>query len=247
MKTCLTLAGIFGLIFSSNYIHGQDEPVSMCDFVNISVSSADTGYANLYHPGFFLFGATQNIGGYDNECFWTVSSMGGDILHEAVTIGDWASQSFMIFEHEVALDDSMLVELVLTSPLEEFDCCMMDTLVWVENNTIPQFPWGNWDFVNLNVGADCMTATGVDDFKTYAAPSFFPQPASDRFWIDDLANIAKLDLYNLSGKRVAEFSVESRNQSFEIQGLPNGIYFVKMLDGRSHVVGVQRLIKSALD
>ena len=57
---------------------------AQCEFVGVSVSASDTGLVQLYHPGFFFFGATPNVGGYDNVWYWTIYDMEGKRLDKKV-------------------------------------------------------------------------------------------------------------------------------------------------------------------
>ena len=154
---------------------------AQCDFVGVSVSASDTALISLYHPGFFFFGATDNLGGYDNVCYWTIYDMDGAILHEAETSGDWGDQSFFLFEPGVPVTDSMRVEIVLTSPLEDYDCCVSDTLLWSETESpIGDNVWGDWSVETdgYTVGVECGGATAVVESEPTAAFSAYPNPSS---------------------------------------------------------------------
>jgi hypothetical protein len=59
------------------------------------------------------------------------------------------------FEHDVPLSDSMHVELILTNPNAASPCCISDTLVWRENEIIPNVFIGSWTFIGNHPGADC--------------------------------------------------------------------------------------------
>lgn len=219
--------------------------LAQCNFVSLNVSYSDSSQVNLYHPGFFLFGMTPDVGGFDNVCYWTVSTMSGDIIHEDVTAGDWESQSFMLFEHEETVNDSMLVELNLTNPLEDFDCCMTDTLVWMEDELFGAF--GSWQVLSLglNVGEDCEVTTSVDETPLRSPITIYPQPATSHFWVNDISNAARVVLYDLRGSLVAEFSVAGEQALFDIKFLPEGVYLVQIMDKNSRTIGVQRLIKQS--
>ena len=201
-----------------------------CEFVGISVSSSDSGYVQLYHPAFFLFGADENTGGFDNLCHWTVTTMDGDIVQDTITTGWWETQSFMLFDHTVSVTDSMQVSLTLTSPVEAQACCCMDTLVWAESEVVGS-SFGNWAVLNpFNAGVHCdvtsvaLTATGP------TRPSLFPQPATTHFTIASTAEIAEIWVYNLLGERVSVYSVHRRQQQFSVGHLPAGHYVVLTID-----------------
>lgn len=211
---------------------------AQCEFLNLTVSASDSGYVQLYHPGYFMFGATENVGGFENQCFWTVRTMAGDILHEATTTGEWAEQSFLFFDHNLAVTDSMVAELVLSNPMEPMDCCMADTLVWVED---PIFEFGNWSVNSLNTGVLCQTSTDLPPHLD-ASIRLFPQPTRGTFQLQAPASVQTLVLFNSSGRQVASFDATG-SRTFDISPFPDGLYLVQMLNGRQVPMAVQRLIK----
>lgn len=201
---------------------------AQCDAVNIDVSSSDSAYVQLYHAGFFLFGADENTGGFDNVCSWTVTTIAGDVIHEAETTGAWADQSFMLFDHELTVADSMLVELRLSSPLEEQDCCMVDTLVWAETEVMPGVVFGNWEVLGQHVGQPCQ-ANSISNFPTSASLQIWPQPASQFFSIDVPPTIRTLLIFDLTGKLLATHGTQSGQRSFDISNLPPGTFLVALV------------------
>ncbi|MGA1374497.1 MAG: T9SS type A sorting domain-containing protein, partial [Flavobacteriales bacterium] len=222
----------------------QEEPISMCDAVAISVNVGDTTTISLYHPGYFLFGATSNTGGYQNVCQWTVTSMDGTVVHEDVTTGIWEEQSFTLFETTVGIEDSMIVELILSSPLEEFDCCMVDTLVWTEVETIPGFFYGTWDNLNgENTGVDCGGASGVAASPSSVAAVMYPNPASDVVWLDHDGSVAAVRVVDAAGRCVLEEDITSTHNPLMIAQLPEGVYSVMLFDRAGQSRGMHRFVK----
>jgi hypothetical protein len=104
-----TLLFALPFFFLSSGTHAQENPISMCEGVSITVNVGDTTLISLYHAGYFLFRATSNTGGHQNVCQWTVTSMDGTLIHEDVTTGIWEEQSFTLFETTVGIEDSMIV------------------------------------------------------------------------------------------------------------------------------------------
>jgi hypothetical protein len=200
---------------------------AQCDAVSIQVSSSDSAYVQLYHAGFFLFGADENTGGFDNVCSWTVTTMAGDVIHEAETTGAWADQSFMLFDHELTVADSMQVELRLSSPLEDEDCCIADTLVWVETEVIPGFPFGNWEVLGQHVGQLCQ-ANSISALSSTASLQIWPQPAAQFFSFDVPPTVRTLLIFDLRGKQLATFQASPGERSFDISGLPSGTFIVAL-------------------
>lgn len=200
---------------------------AQCDAVSIQVSSSDSSYVQLYHAGFFLFGATENVGGFETVSSWTVSTMSGDVIHEAETTGAWAVQSFMLFDHELTVADSMRVELRLSSPLEEFDCCMVDTLAWAETELVPGVVFGNWEVLGEHVGQSCQ-AHSISNLRSFASLQIWPQPASQSFSIDVPQGVRTLHICDLTGKQLATFAATPGRRSFDISKLPSGTFVVAL-------------------
>lgn len=220
---------------------------AQCEFVGVSVSASDTGLVQLYHPGFFFFGATPDVGGYDNVCYWTIHDMEGNVLHEAETSGDWETQSFMLFEHDVPVTDSMRVEIVLTSPLEDFDCCVSDTLIWDETQSPSgNSAWGDWstETDGYTEGVECGGTVAVAERPTECPLKLFPQPVEGAFRMEGLRGGETLTILNAVGRKVAVIPVVSPQQSFDITDLPEGPYFVRVAMGSLDRGEVHRLLKA---
>lgn len=219
---------------------------AQCEFVGVSVSASDTGLVQLYHPGFFFFGATPNVGGYDNVCYWTIYDMEGDVLHEAETSGEWETQSFMLFEHDVPVTDSMRVEIVLTSPLEDFDCCVSDTLIWEETQSpLGNSAWGDWstETDGYTEGVECGGGTAVKEGVAGSRLKVYPQPVDGAFRMEGLRGGETVTILNAAGRKVAVIPVVSPQQSFDTPDLPEGLYFVRVATGSLNRGEVHRLLK----
>ena len=220
---------------------------AQCTDVGVSVSASDSGLIQLYHPGFFLFGATPNVGGFDNVCYWTIYDMDDNIVHEAETSGEWSEQSFLLFEHDLAVTDSMRVELVLTSPLEEADCCVSDTLLWEETQSpLGKSVWGDWstETDGYTSGVECSTNSVHSEPET-ASLQLIPQPASEAFHIEGLHGGETITILSATGLEVFAFYVESPRQTFDIGEWPEGVYLVKVMSKASNQVQIRRLLKAA--
>ena len=92
-----------------------------CAFVDIVVSSSDTAYVQLYHPGFFNMPS-----GFANMDAWEVTTFDGDIVHQE-TAGGSFEESFILFDHSVPITDSMVVTLVITNDISGIICTIIDT------------------------------------------------------------------------------------------------------------------------
>jgi len=70
--------------------------------------------------------------------------------------------------------------------------------------------------------------------------SIYPNPVTDYFKINSSAELAKIEIYNLIGKRV---KVLQNNSSglFDVSDLRNGIYLVRVFGKRGKALKVLRL------
>lgn len=235
-KSCQAL--LVGLALASS-IHAQ------CEFVGVSVSASDSGSVNLYHPGFFYFGTTSSSGGYETVCHWTIYDMEGTILHEAETSGDWENQSFMFFEHSVPVTDSMRVEIVLTSPLEDFNCCVSDTLIWEETQSpLGNSAWGDWstETDGYTVGVECATSAIEVEFEVETI-QLYPQPAGAFVRINGLNGQESVRLFDALGREWPISPALNPGGRLDVQHLPSGLYFLSMLSKEGAAV-TKRLIKA---
>jgi hypothetical protein len=215
--------------------------INLCEDISLSVSSQDTGYVQLYHPGFFIFGATENQGGFETICNWSVSTTDGSVIHEALTTGEWADQSFTLFEHDISLVDSMLVELILTNPNAGSPCCIVDTLVWQENEIIPNVVIGGWTILGNHVGTDC--AASQTNHPDVAQINLFPQPASDVVRLRNATGIESAMVFDLTGQLVARFEAQVTQSTWNISHLDDGHYVVLLLDATGRRATSMPLLK----
>ena len=232
MRTFLLLL----LLGSAVPLHAQ------CDSLGVLVSASDSNYVQLYHPGFFMFGATANVGGFDNVCFWTITGVDGNIIHEAETAGDWENQSFMLFNHDIPVTDTLFVDLVLTSPLEDHDCCISDTLVWVETEVLGEVAFGDWNTEpgGWNFGMAC-NVSSVNAPPAMDAIQLSPQPASASLRIEGLQGGEFIQVFDATSRECPGVTMNDRG-TLDIQHLPSGVYILTVIfengQGRS-----QRFLK----
>ena len=71
----------------------------------------------------------------------------------------------------------------------------------------------------------------VDEFNL-SSIKIYPNPTSDYFKIENLSNstIKTIEIYNISGKKLKEFSV---SENYEINDLSAGVYFIKIKTERT--------------
>ena len=199
---------------------------AQCDSLQVLVSASDSNDVQLYHPGFFMFGATENVGGFDNVCLWTISDVHGNVLHEAETAGDWENQSFMLFTHNIPVTDTLFVDLVLTSPLEDHDCCISDTLVWVETEVLGEVAFGDWNTEpgGWNFGMAC-NVSSVNMPPATGSFQLSPQPASASLRIEGLQGGEFIQLFDATGRKCTGLSMDDRG-TLDVQHLTSGVYIL---------------------
>jgi hypothetical protein len=80
------------------------------------------------------------------------------------------------------------------------------------------------------------TAANKDEVTLY------PNPAINDLNITfskDL-NVKNITVYNLVGKQVSNYRVSSDNAKLDLDKIPSGIYFVRLMDNNGHVVATRR-------
>jgi cyanophycinase-like exopeptidase len=105
--------------------------------------------------------------------------------------------------------------------------------------------WQNWYviegelFSKNSEAPDCGTSTGNINFEEAI---IFPNPAKTRIGIKTLKGqkLKSLSIYNLQGKKIAEFKNPAEKTSVDVSFLKNGIYFLS-LEGE-HLQIRQKLI-----
>jgi hypothetical protein len=73
--------------------------------------------------------------------------------------------------------------------------------------------------------------------------SVYPNPATDFIAINNDETIKSLYIYNLAGRKMKTFEVE-KGTRYEVMDLPNGLYFVHMIN-KNNKTTVQRLTKKS--
>ncbi len=76
----------------------------------------------------------------------------------------------------------------------------------------------------------------AEDIKLY------PNPTTDYFKIESRELVVKLEIYNLIGNRMKTTYVY-KNKRYEVGDLPNGMYWVRLLDTNNKIVKTLRLNK----
>ena len=224
------LYALVALFLASSTAFGQ------CQNVDVSVSSSDTSYVQLYHPGFFLLPS-----GNANVCEWEVTTAAGDLVFDTLTSGAAFEQGLVLFDHTVPITDTMFVNLVISNPVSGLTCLITNTLYWEETEVFPGIFVGNWNVVGFNPGV----ATAVDGLgaDTESGFTLFPSPAQDQVRIEAPGSSYVLSIVNATGALVLREVNFMTSQPLDVTRLQPGVYFVDLQDERGVSLGMRRFVK----
>ena len=85
------------------------------------------------------------------------------------------------------------------------------------------------DQVKVHQG-EYVNTLSVDNSVDGISFNIYPNPADDFIFIENLSVDSKVELFNVVGKNIKSFEIESHNQRLDINGLNSGVYFVKVDD-----------------
>ena len=230
MKKNLFFPIVFGLIPFT--IRAQ------CSELSLQVSSSDTTYVQLYHAGFFLLPS-----GFDNICFWKVTTFSGEIVHQDTTFGDAFDQGLTLFNHDVSILDSMKTTLEIVNSTEGLKCQIADTLYWEETEILPGSFIGNWAILSNNTGME-ETILYIDQLPSQKEEiQITPTLVYDYFNISGINSIYQMEIYNTSGQLVKSRSNIQNNQKVQMLQLVKGIYFVILKNKSTGHLFSKKLVK----
>lgn len=76
-----------------------------------------------------------------------------------------------------------------------------------------------------------------------AAINVYPNPTTEYVAVNDENDrVNKLEFYNLTGRQMKSFSVV-RGEKYSVYDLPDGVYFVRLIDKNNRIVTTQRVTK----
>lgn len=221
---------VVALLLASSASFGQ------CQNVDVSVSSSDTGYVQLYHPGFFLLPS-----GNANVCDWEVTTASGALVFDTTTSGGAFEQGLVLFDHTVPITDSMFVTVVISNPVSGLTCLMTNTLYWEETEVFPGIFVGNWNVTGFNPGvATAVDGPGAD---TESGFTLFPSPAQDQVRIEAPGSSYVLSIVNATGVLVHREVNFMTSQPLDVTRLQPGVYIVDLQDERGVSLGMRRFVK----
>jgi hypothetical protein len=72
--------------------------------------------------------------------------------------------------------------------------------------------------------------------------TLYPNPAGYELNVlyDANAGIRNIIVYNMIGKPVTVYKVAGNSARLDIENIPSGIYFIRMVDGQGHVMATRR-------
>jgi hypothetical protein len=85
------------------------------------------------------------------------------------------------------------------------------------------------------------------DEKSAAAFAIVPNPFADKFRIQGETQMLKsAEVVNLFGKTVYQASFIDDNKAIDLSNLPDGIYFLRLIDYKNQILKTQKLMKRSL-
>lgn len=99
------------------------------------------------------------------------------------------------------------------------------------------------DTISYNISVNQTTSTNEIEVGNIRV---FPNPASDYFELTNDEAIDRMMVYNLLGREVRSFRAQGVGQHYSLQGLPDGLYLIALLNDKKGVVKTVRLNKRSL-
>lgn len=96
------------------------------------------------------------------------------------------------------------------------------------------------DTITFNTSVNTTTSTydiAKSDIRV------FPNPAIDYFELTEGSDLDRIVVYNLLGREVRSFRFAGNGQQYNLNGLPDGLYLLSMMDNRKGIVKTVRLNK----
>lgn len=92
--------------------------------------------------------------------------------------------------------------------------------------------------------ASAQTSSTLGAHSSSNTPSIYPNPAIDHIQIQDIGeNVKYLEVYNVVGRKVLDFSIRNDGNKYDVSELPRGMYMVRMLDRNRNILRTQRISK----
>ncbi len=116
------------------------------------------------------------------------------------------------------------------------------TIIW-DINELPTAD-RNWYFDDLRLDNGNCTTTGVFEPTQVESLKIAPNPVANVLRVENLAQVSRLDIFNLVGNRVASVWVgNDSNAALDVSSLPAGMYVLAGYDGSGLLVGNSKFVK----
>ena len=187
-----------------------------CDMMALSVSSSDTGYVQLYHPGAYLLWPRD-----PNVIEFAITDVQGNLIHQDTIYG---SNGLMLFNHNIPVTDTMNVQSIIRNDSLGIVCLIEDKLYWKITQVLPGSSFGNWEILNSNTGSDITTVRDMG--KEAQNIVIFSSPGSDLIQISAPELNHYIDIFNLQGQYIRSTSERMGSSTLDVSNLENGLYIL---------------------
>ncbi|MFH0864655.1 MAG: T9SS type A sorting domain-containing protein [Bacteroidota bacterium] len=97
------------------------------------------------------------------------------------------------------------------------------------------------DFIEPRDAADVVIGTGLSEISSNSI-NIYPNPVSDIIYINNADGFKLAKITNLLGRDILQIPVNSANISADISNLPNGIYFVSLIN-KNGIQSTKKFVK----
>ena len=117
------------------------------------------------------------------------------------------------------------------------------TLIWDINNIPANDVTYYFDDISLT-GGECQTVSIGGGPNKFAPLSIAPNPVTDELFIQELGRVARLDVYNLFGQRIATVQTGSASAAYiNVSELTQGTYVLNGFSSKGELLAVSRFVK----
>ena len=221
----IILVGAFqfaqGQIAVKTYFYSAGPPVSVGD--SISLSMPDSGKA--YNVGIIFLAYNGSSADFPV----------GTIFTYEVVIGN--AQPFTVVDtlaKELKKDSTIFSRYYWTrqigphnSSLGKNNICATITKVDGVDYSSSAAICAIYNFTSSGSG------TGIADAETLKSAKLYPNPVRESLKIENLNEATDINIYNIMGQEVQKVSSVMGSVEIDMSGLSNGLYFVKMQNGKN--------------
>jgi len=85
--------------------------------------------------------------------------------------------------------------------------------------------------------------TGVSQTRPDQKTRIYPNPASDKLYIERMDQINELDVLTITGRKVLSKAIRESETELDISSLPPGTYLIKLRNGTQVVSSIELIIQ----